>query len=86
MIEGEYHWHTHPEHDEFFLTLDGELHIDIVDSDVSFLDVTLTDLQAFTVPAGVEHRTRASGRTSILMVDAEAATPEGEVSERHGPE
>src|SRR6185369_2316965 len=28
-IEGEYHWHSHPDTDDFFLVLDGEIEIDL---------------------------------------------------------
>ena len=30
IIEGEYHWHKHDNDDEFFLTVEGQLLIDLV--------------------------------------------------------
>ena len=74
VIEGEFHWHKHDETDEFFLVLDGELLIDVEGHD----SVTLSPHQAYTVPKGVVHRTRARRRTSILMVERQGATPTGD--------
>jgi hypothetical protein len=33
IIEGEYHWHKHDDDDEFFLTVEGQLLIDLEDRD-----------------------------------------------------
>jgi mannose-6-phosphate isomerase-like protein (cupin superfamily) len=75
VIDGDFHWHKHDSTDEFFLVLDGQLEIDLQDSDT----VTLTRHQGFTVPRGVVHRTRAAhGRTSILMVEAVGVAPTGD--------
>lgn len=30
-LRGDYHWHVHPDTDDFFLVLDGELDIDLED-------------------------------------------------------
>jgi len=74
VIEGEFHWHKHDETDEFFLVLDGQLLIDLEDRDT----VTLDPHQGYTVPRHVVHRTRALGRTSILMIEAAGVTPTGD--------
>jgi mannose-6-phosphate isomerase-like protein (cupin superfamily) len=74
VIEGEFHWHKHDETDEFFLVLDGQLLIDLEDRDTIVLDPH----QGYTVPKRVVHRTRAPGRTSILMVEASEVTPTGD--------
>jgi len=74
VIEGEFHWHKHDDQDEFFLVLAGELQIDLEDRDT----VVLADHQAYTVPRGVLHRTRAPRRTEILMVEAAGVTPTGD--------
>jgi|SRR5215216_2610805 len=73
VIEGDFHWHKHDDTDEFFLVLDGQLLIDIADADT----VTLERHQGFTVPKGVEHRTRAPRRTAILMVERQGVVPTG---------
>lgn len=74
VIDGDFHWHRHDDQDEFFLVLEGELLVDIEGADT----ITLRPHQACTVPRGVVHRTRAPGRTTILMVEAEGVMPVGD--------
>jgi mannose-6-phosphate isomerase-like protein (cupin superfamily) len=73
VIEGDFHWHKHEVEDEFFLVLEGTLLIDFDGADT----VTLEPHQAFTVPHGVVHRTRAPTRTTILMVEPAGVVPTG---------
>lgn len=73
VIEGDFHWHKHDDQDEFFLVIDGELLIDLEER-----TVTLGPHQAFAVPRGVVHRTRARGRATILMVEAAGVVPTGD--------
>jgi mannose-6-phosphate isomerase-like protein (cupin superfamily) len=40
--------------------------------------VTLEPHQGYTVPRGVMHRTRAPGRTTILMVEPAGVQPTGD--------
>jgi mannose-6-phosphate isomerase-like protein (cupin superfamily) len=72
VIEGEYHWHKHDEDDEFFYVVEGQLLIDLQDRTVE-----LNTRQAFVVPKGVVHRTRALHRTVILMVENAGIIPTG---------
>lgn len=74
VIDGDFHWHKHDDEDEFFLVLDGELLIDIEGADT----ITLAPHQACSVPKGVVHRTRATRRTTILMVEAAGVMPVGD--------
>lgn len=74
VIEGDFHWHKHDDQDEFFLVLNGQLLIDTEDADT----VTLDRHQGYTVPKGVVHRTRAPGRTTILMVEEAGVIPVGD--------
>ncbi|MBV9423819.1 MAG: cupin domain-containing protein [Solirubrobacterales bacterium] len=74
VIEGDFHWHRHDDQDEFFLVLDGELLIDIEGAGT----LMLGERQACSVPRGVVHRTRAPGRTTILMVEAAGVMPVGD--------
>lgn len=75
IVRGEYHWHKHNDEDEFFLTLDGVLTLDIEGSD----SIELRPLQGYVVPKGVVHRTRAQERTVILMVETAGVIPAGDV-------
>jgi mannose-6-phosphate isomerase-like protein (cupin superfamily) len=74
VIEGDFHWHKHDDQDEFFLVLDGELLVDVDGSGT----ITLGRHQACSVPKGVVHRTRATRRTTILMVEAAGVMPVGD--------
>ena len=76
VIEGEFHWHKHDDQDEFFLVLEGTLHIDIEGEGEG--TVTLAPQQGYTVPRTVVHRTRAPERTVILMVEAAGVEPIGD--------
>ncbi len=73
VIEGEYHWHKHDDDDEFFYVVEGELLIDLEGRTVA-----LQPRQAFVVPKGVLHRTRAPKRTVILMVENKGIIPTGD--------
>lgn len=72
IIEGEYHWHKHDNDDEFFLTVEGQLLIDIEDKTIE-----LNPGQGFVIPRGIVHRTRAPRRTVILMVENAGIVPTG---------
>jgi mannose-6-phosphate isomerase-like protein (cupin superfamily) len=74
ILEGDFHWHKHDREDEFFLVLDGRLLIDLRDRET----VTLDRHQGYTVPRGVEHRTRAPERTAVLMVESAGVVPTGD--------
>ncbi len=73
VVQGEFHWHKHDAEDEFFFILDGTLHIDLEDR-----TVTLSRHQGFAVPRGVVHRTRAPGRTIMLMMEGSGVVPTGD--------
>ena len=76
VIEGDFHWHKHDDTDEFFMVLEGELLIDLERDGGE--TVTLAPHQGYTVPRGIVHRTRAPGRTAILMVEAAGVQPTGD--------
>ena len=72
VVEGEYHWHKHDNDDEFFLTVEGQLLIDLEDRVID-----LTPGKAVVIPKGVMHRPRAPQRTVILMVERAGIVPTG---------
>jgi mannose-6-phosphate isomerase-like protein (cupin superfamily) len=72
VVQGEYHWHKHDHDDEFFYVVEGTLFIDLEDRTVD-----LAPRQGFVVPRGVVHRTRATERTVILMVENAGIIPTG---------
>ena len=73
IVEGDYHWHSHPEDDEFFLVLEGRLLIDLEDRTIE-----LGPHQGVTIGKGVRHRPRAPVKTIMLMVETASIDPIGE--------
>lgn len=73
LFEGEFHWHKHDKEDEFFYVIDGTLYIDLEDRVVE-----LKPHQGFTIPKGVQHRTRAPERTAVLMVEQKTVIATGD--------
>lgn len=63
-IQGDFVWHDHPETDEVFIVIDGEMSIDFRDGRV--------DLKAgemVVVPKGVEHKPYAAQECHIMLVE-----------------
>ena len=63
-LQGDFVWHDHPETDEVFLVLHGEMEIGFRDRNVK---LKAGDL--FVVPRGVEHITRASEECHALLIE-----------------
>jgi mannose-6-phosphate isomerase-like protein (cupin superfamily) len=73
IFKGEFHWHHHDKEDEFFCVISGKLLLDLPDDTIE-----LDQNQAYTVPKGVEHRTRADEKTVVLMVETGTVNPRGD--------
>lgn len=69
VFEGEYRWHSHPDSDELFLVVAGELEIDFEGGS----QARLMPWQCVVVPAGTVHRTRAIGRTVNITFEKQGA-------------
>ena len=69
VFEGRYRWHHHPDSDELFLVVAGELQIEFEGSPPA----RLTQWQSMVVPAGTVHRTRAMGRTVNVTYEKQGA-------------
>jgi mannose-6-phosphate isomerase-like protein (cupin superfamily) len=68
-VEGAFVWHAHPETDDFFLVLTGELDIEMRTETVH-----LRPGELFVVPKDVEHRPVARGEAQLLLIEP-AGTP-----------
>ena len=76
VVKGEYHWHKHDSEDEFFYVVEGLLSIDL--DGQGGRTIELKPKQGFVVPKGVVHRTRATERTVMLMVETAGIIPTGD--------
>ena len=75
-IQGDYHWHQHPDTDDFFLVLQGRVWIDLPEDEC----VDLRAGQMFVVPKGVLHRPRADGEAHILLMEATGTPNSGDAA------
>lgn len=80
-IEGEFVWHDHPETDEVFVVLKGQLELHMRGG-----IVVLNEGELFVVPKGVEHKPVAKEECHILLVEpAGTVNTGGVVNERTAP-
>ncbi|MEL7029669.1 MAG: cupin domain-containing protein [Pseudomonadota bacterium] len=63
-VLGEFNWHSHPDTDDFFLVLKGEIDIELRDQ-----TVTLKEGEMYVVPAGVEHRPVARSEAHLMIIE-----------------
>jgi len=62
--KGEFVWHRHEKEDEFFLVIDGELHIKLKDQ-----EILLKKGEFFIVPRGVDHMPYAPQEAHVLLFE-----------------
>ncbi len=74
VMQGEFHWHSHEEQDEFFFVLDGLFRIELDGAET----VELKPRQAFTVPAGMRHRPVVPVRSAVLMIEKAGVVATGD--------
>lgn len=65
-VEGAYHWHIHPNEDEFFFVLSGRVIVDTESDDGS---VELNPMEGYLVKRGIRHRSRTEEPAWILFVE-----------------
>lgn len=66
--KGEHVWHVHDDTDEFFLVLNGELHIALREPDGE-RTVVLPQGSVFTVPRGTFHKPSAPSGAQLLLFE-----------------
>jgi len=64
-LEGSFVWHSHPEADELFWVVEGDLTIELRDEP----DQQLSAGEFGVVPAGVEHRPVADGLAKVVLFE-----------------
>jgi mannose-6-phosphate isomerase-like protein (cupin superfamily) len=73
-VQGEFVWHDHPETDEVFIVLKGQLEIQFRDG-----SVVLNEGEMFVVPKGVEHKPVAEEECHIMLVEPAGTVNTGDV-------
>jgi len=73
-VQGEFVWHDHPETDEVFIVVKGQL-------DILFRDgkVSLNKGEMFVVPKGVKHKPVAENECHILLIEPAGTVNTGEI-------
>lgn len=72
-VQGDFVWHDHPETDEVFIVLEGQLTIAFRDG-----EVTLSAGEMFVVPQGVEHKPFADHECHLMLVEPQGLVNTGE--------
>ena len=63
-VQGEFVWHDHPETDEVFVVLKGQLEIQLRHGTVK-----LNEGEMYVVPKSVEHKPSAAEECQILLIE-----------------
>jgi len=72
-IEGAFVWHDHPDTDETFMVLSGEMVIAFRDG-----RVRLSAGEMFVVPKGIEHKPSAARECRILVIEPRGVVNTGD--------
>jgi mannose-6-phosphate isomerase-like protein (cupin superfamily) len=72
-IEGDFIWHDHPQTDEAFIVLEGELRIDFRDG-----SVLVGPGEMYVVPKGTEHKPFAASEVRMMMIEPRGTVNTGE--------
>ena len=63
-VQGDFVWHDHPDTDETFIVLAGQLRIEMQDGTVE-----LGPGEMYVVPRGVEHKPSADEEAHVLLIE-----------------
>ncbi len=75
-VHGEFVWHDHPETDEVFIVVKGQLEILFRDG-----NVLLKEGEMFVVLKGVEHKPVAENECHILLIEPAGTVNTGDVKD-----
>ncbi len=75
-VHGEFVWHDHPETDEVFIVVKGQLEILFRDG-----SVLLNEGEMFVVPKGMEHKPVAENECHILLIEPAGTVNTGDVKD-----
>ena len=70
---GEFPFHVHPDTDDLFLVLEGEVFLDVEER-----TFTLRAGDLFVVPRGIKHRPRAAAEAKVLLIEPKGTPNTGD--------
>jgi mannose-6-phosphate isomerase-like protein (cupin superfamily) len=73
-IQGEFVWHCHPDTDETFIVIQGEMNIELCEGIIK-----LKAGEMCVIPKNIEHRPVATQECQILMVELAGTVNTGDV-------
>ena len=79
--KGPFVWHSHPDTDDFFLVVKGQLVIDLPDRSIE-----LGEGELLVVPRGVEHRPVAADEAHVLLLELKGTPNTGDADAEAAPE
>ncbi len=71
-FEGEYHWHSHENEDEFFLVYEGRI---IIETDKG--TISLNTGEGVVIPKGMRHKPSSETKSLVLMFEPRSLDSEG---------
>ena len=71
---GDFVWHKHPETDEAFIVIDGDLQIDLRDKSLH-----LKAGEMVVIPKGVEHKPYAKEECKMLLIEPAGTLNTGDI-------
>jgi mannose-6-phosphate isomerase-like protein (cupin superfamily) len=72
-VMGDFVWHDHPDTDEVFIVVEGNLDIEFRDGKVS-----LQAGEMYVIPRGVEHKPTAESECKIMLVEPKGIVNTGD--------
>jgi len=72
-VKGEFVWHDHPDTDEVFIVIEGNLDIEFRDG-----KITLKTGEMYVIPKGVEHRPVAQNECKVMLVEPKGVVNTGD--------
>jgi len=75
-LKGEFVWHHHPDEDELFLVIKGQLLIRLRDG-----EIRLSEGEFSIVPKGVDHLPIAAEEVHVVLIEAKSTINTGNVAD-----
>lgn len=72
-LKGEFEWHSHPDTDDFFMIVKGELDLELRDQTIHMKEGDI-----YVVPAGVEHRPVAREEVHVMLIETTGTPNSGD--------